>query len=51
MKQRHQIEAANPYLSFLISQNFEGVNRHFALSFENKENRTVGISNSSDKGL
>ena len=51
MKQKHQIEALNPYLDFLIIPNFEGVNRHFALLFENKENRTVEISNSSDKGL
>ena len=33
-------EAPNPYLDFLINPSFQGVNRHFILSFENEENRT-----------
>ena len=31
----------NPYLDFLIDPIFQGVNRLFVLSFENKEDRTV----------
>ena len=34
-------QAPNPYLDFLIDPNFWGVNRLFALSFENKDDREV----------
>ena len=35
------IQAPNPYLDFLIDPSFQGVNRLFVLSFENKDDRTV----------
>ena len=34
-------KTSNPYLDFLIEPIFEGVNRLFVLSFENKDNRTA----------
>ena len=35
------VQAPNPYLDFLIDPSFQGVNRLFILSFENKDDRTV----------
>ena len=35
------VEAPNPYLYFLINPSFQGVNRLFVLSFENKDDWTV----------
>ena len=35
------LEAPNPNLGFLIDPSFQGVNRLFDLSFENKDDRTV----------
>ena len=35
------IQALNLYLDFLIDPSFQGVNRPFALSFENKKDRTL----------
>ena len=35
------IQALNPYLDFLIDPSFQGVNKLFVLSFENKDERTV----------
>ena len=35
------MQGANPYLHFLIGPSFQGVNRLFALSFENNDDRTV----------
>ena len=35
------IQVSNPYLDFLIDPSFQGVNRRFVLSFENRDNRTV----------
>ena len=35
------MQVLNPYLDFLIDPIFQGVNRLFVLSFENKEDRTV----------
>ena len=35
------IQAPNPYLDFLIDPSFQGVNRLFVLSFENKDDRKV----------
>ena len=37
------IQAPNPYLDYLIDPSFLGVNRLFALSFENNTDRTVYI--------
>ena len=34
-------ETSNPYLDFLIEPIFQGVNRLFVLSFENKDNRAA----------
>ena len=34
-KSKASIRASNPYLDLLINPHFQGVNRHFALSFEN----------------
>ena len=34
-------KTSNPYLGFLIAPIFQGVNRFFVLSFENKDNRTA----------
>ena len=34
-------QAPNPYLDYLIDPGFQGVNRHFVLSFENTTDRTV----------
>ena len=31
----------NTYLDYLIDPSFQGVNRHFVLSFENTTDRTV----------
>ena len=33
-------EAENQYLDFLINSSFQGVNRHFVLSFENENDST-----------
>ena len=48
-------QSPNPYLNFLTNPSFQGVNRLFALSFENNENRTVYIkeqrSTCRNKGL
>ena len=38
---RVTIQEPNPYLDFLIDPSFQGVNRLFVLSFENKDDRTV----------
>ena len=35
------IQASNQYLDYLIDPSFQGVNRHFALSFEDNTDRTV----------
>ena len=35
------VQAPNPYLDFIINPSFQGVNRLFVLSFENKDDRTV----------
>ena len=35
------IQVSNPYLDFLIDPSFQGVNRRFVLSFENRDNRAV----------
>ena len=35
------VEVPKPYLYFLINPSFQGVNRLFVLSFENKDDRTV----------
>ena len=31
----------NPYLAYLIDPGFQGINRHFVLSFENNRDRTL----------
>ena len=35
------VQAPKPFLDFLISPSFQGINRLFILLFENKEDRTV----------
>ena len=35
------MQARNPYLDFLIDPGFQGVNRLFALLFQNKDNKTA----------
>ena len=35
------VQAPNPYFDFLINPSFQGVNRIFVLSLENKDDRTV----------
>ena len=35
------MQAPNPYLDYLFDPTFQGVNRLFALSFENDTDRTV----------
>ena len=35
------MQVSNPYLDFLIDPSFQGVNRLFALSFKNKDDRIV----------
>ena len=38
---KRTIQAPNLYLDFLIDPSFQGVNRPFTLSFENKNDRTL----------
>ena len=35
------VQAPNPHLDFSVNPSFQGLNRLFVLSFENKEDRTV----------
>ena len=35
------VQAPNPYLDFLIDPSFQGVNRLFVYSFENKDDRAA----------
>ena len=38
---KEAMQAPNPYLDYLFDPTFQGVNRLFALSFENDTDRTV----------